>query len=91
MNPLDEPIARAKVTILNDGKAQDAMTAGEDGRFSFDSVNSGHYELLIEADHFRTLKFPIVTAKTEKKCKKALSISLAIASENCAGVRLVKR
>lgn len=88
--PQGAPFHIASATVLDDGAAQAVTTAGEDGKFSFNAVKPGHYELLIEADHFSTLRFPIVSAKTEKKCKKALKISLAIGPENCAGVHLVK-
>jgi len=93
INELAEPVSYATVTVvLRDGTGRAAITTGGDGKFSFEELTPGSYELQVQAAGFRSYRFPIVVVKPESKCKRALEIKLTIGyPENCTGVRLVKR
>lgn len=92
INALGEPVARARVTILRDGTGRAAVKTGEDGKFSFDELKAGNYEVQVQAEGFRSFQFPIAVVKPDSKCKRGLEIGLTTGyPENCTGVRLVKR
>ena len=92
INELGEPVAYATVTVLTDAAERAAVKTGDDGKFSFDELTPGSYELQVQAAGFRSYRFPIVVVKQESKCKRALEIRLTLGyPENCTGVRLVKR
>jgi Carboxypeptidase regulatory-like domain len=86
-----DPVHDTKVTILKKDGEVVALQANDDGKFSFGGLQSGTYYLQAEANGFATLRFEIVIAKPENKCKRALAIRLATAMPPCPGVDLVKR
>jgi carboxypeptidase family protein len=91
INALGEPVARARVTILRDGTGRAAIKTGEDGKFSFDDLKAGNYEVQVQAEGFRTFQFPIVLVKPDSKCKRALEVELTTGyPENCTDVHVVK-
>jgi len=84
------PVDDATVTIFRDGTAAAVVHGQEDGKFSFDALQPGSYELQVEALGFQTFRFPIVIAKPQAKCSRALRVKLVFGS-GCPGVWLVKR
>jgi Carboxypeptidase regulatory-like domain len=85
------PVARATVTILKDGTDNAEVNTGEDGKFSFGEVKAGNYEFSVNANGFRSFQFPIVVAKPDSKCRRALEIRLTLGyPQSCTGVRIVK-
>jgi hypothetical protein len=64
---------------------------GEDGRFSFDGLVAGQYDLHAAAFGFALFRFPIVLQNPKTKCNRALEITLALGLEACDNIRLVKR
>ena len=91
INALGKPVARAAVTILEDGSARARVETGENGKFAFEMLKAANYEIQVQAEGFRTFKFPVAVAKPHSKCKQALEIELTTGSpENCSSVRIVK-
>jgi len=86
------PVARAAVEILKDGTELVALQTGEDGKFSYDRLSAGNYDIQIQADGFRTFRFSIVMSKPDTRCKRALKVILTTGyPEICTNVYLVKR
>ena len=45
VNQLDEAVPQTTVTILKDGKEIATVETGQDGRFSFDGLPAGRYDI----------------------------------------------
>jgi len=84
------PVAHATVSILIGGTKLFALDTGGDGKFSFDELKAGSYDVQAQAEGFHTFRFPIVVVKVGEKCRQALEVELTVGSETCPGVRLVK-
>ena len=92
VNKLREPVVRATVTIFKDGAARASVKTGADGKFAFEMLEAANHEIQVQAEGFRTFKFPVTVAKPDSKCKRALEIELTTGSpENCSSVRIVKQ
>jgi Carboxypeptidase regulatory-like domain len=80
-----------KVTIFKDGAEIGGVQSDENGKFSFDSLKEGNYEIQVLASGYASFEFYVVLANTDKKCKRALQIPLSIRASACTGnVRLAK-
>lgn len=92
INELGEPVVGATVTIFEKDAQLAVVHTNGDGRFSFNELKSGNYELQTQADSYRTFRFAIVVGKPNHRCKRALEVKLTTGyPENCTGVHLVKR
>jgi hypothetical protein len=83
----------ASVVILKNGMQVGSVTTDAKGKFFFDEVKDGTYELDAKAAGFNLFKFPIVVDK-RGKCKQSLEILLRVGTqlETCANsIRLRKR
>jgi Carboxypeptidase regulatory-like domain len=91
LNPLGVPVPGAKVMIFKDGADIGEVQSDESGKFSFDSLKEGNYEIQVLASGYASFAFSVVLANTDKKCKRALQIALSIRASACTGnVRLAK-
>jgi hypothetical protein len=86
-----DPIGHGRVTVFQHGaKTTDAETA-DDGKFRVDGLKEGNYELQVEANGFKSFRFPIHLVKPQKNCKREIEVVLTIGyPQYCTGVRLVK-
>jgi Carboxypeptidase regulatory-like domain len=84
------PVAHVKVTMLKGETELVAVETGDDGKFSFDGLNAGSYDVQAQEKGFHTFRFPIVLVKPGERCKRALEVELIVGGEACSGVRLVK-
>ena len=57
------PVAGATVELGQDGQTLDVFTTGEDGKFLFEGLADGNYELYVEADGYTSTR---VNAKVEQ-------------------------
>jgi hypothetical protein len=92
INELGEPVVGATVTIFEKNAQLAIVHTNGDGRFSFNEMKSGNYELQTKADNYKTFRFAIVVGKPNSRCKRSLEVKLTTGyPENCTGVRLIKR
>jgi|SRR5579863_5605542 len=84
------PMAHAKLTILQEGTQLASRETGGDGKFSFDQLKAGNYDVQAQEEGFHSFRFPIVLLKPVERCERALEVELTVGSEACSGVRLVK-
>ena len=89
-NQLGEPIPNAKVAILRGARELVSVQTSEDGKFSFEQLEAGNYEIRVEADHYNSVQSPFILVKPKTKCKRALQVILA-AGMSCSSVGLIKR
>jgi hypothetical protein len=83
------PVARARVAIREGETELFAVETGNDGKFAFDGLNAGSYDVLVKAEYFRIFQFPIVLVQPGRRCKRALEVEVVTAGEVCSSVRLV--
>ena len=84
------PIAGVKVTILEGAKEVAAAHTGGNGKFSFEGLKEGDYEVQTKAEGFYDFRFPVVLVRPRERWKRALEVVLTTGGEQCSGVRLVK-
>jgi|SRR5271166_3643392 len=91
IDAVGEPIPNAKVTILKDGTEVAETQTDDGGKFSFETLKEGTYEIRVRANGFQTFGFRIVAVKPARKCKRTLRITLSVGYSSCAGdVQLIK-
>jgi hypothetical protein len=88
-DPSGAHVADAKVTILKDGSEVATMQSGADGRFAFEELKAGTYDVRVDAKGFVTAVSSIVLVKPGAGCKKELSVSLGVGM-SCSIITLGK-
>jgi hypothetical protein len=88
-DPSGAPVADAKLTILKDGNEVATMQSGADGRFAFEELKAGKYEMRVDAKGFVTAVSSIVLVKPGAACKKELSVLLGVGM-SCSSISLDK-
>jgi hypothetical protein len=86
-----EVVLRADVVILKDGTEIATVETGKNGKFSFQAIKPGSYDLQARAFGFRVFSAPIVVANPAKKCRQRLEIVMVGGLETCLEVRVVNR
>jgi hypothetical protein len=89
IDPSGEPIPNAKVAVLKDGREVVATQTGMDGKFSFDQLEAGHYDIQVDANGFRSACSSIVVVKPTVKGKQGLEVQLDVGM-GCSIIREVK-
>ena len=84
------PIPNAKVKILKDGKEILATATGSNGKFAFQRIDPGKYEINVEAENFGAFSFSIIVAKPNSLWKKTLRVQLVLGLE-CPDIQLVTK
>lgn len=85
------PVAHVRVAILKGETELAAVESRKDGKFSFEGLKAGSYDVEAKEEGFRTFRFQIVLVQpSERRCKRALEVKLTVGDEACSGVRLVK-
>jgi hypothetical protein len=88
--PSGDRIANATVSVLDGDKEIAAKKTDGDGKFSFDQLKAGHYELRIRVDGvpgIASTKVVLTRLNAESKQEIAANIFLGIA--NCSSFPLV--
>ena len=89
IDPSGEIVPNAKVTVLKDGREVVAMQTGMDGKFSFDRLEAGHYDIQVDAKGFSSAYSSIVVVKPTLKGKQALQVFLNVGM-GCSTITEVK-
>ncbi len=85
-----ERVANAKVTLLQDSKEIAMQLTKEDGKFSFDQLKAGNYELHVR---FESIPFPIVAVTKvvlvhpEPKSKREIAVNMRFGGGRTGQVR----
>jgi hypothetical protein len=89
-DPSGLPISNAKVTILRAGTEFVSIRTNTDGKFSFDRLGAGDYEVQVEEKGFKTARSPITVVTPASRCKWALRVVLGFGMECDTGIAVVK-
>jgi len=88
LNEIEEQIPSAKVTVLKAGRELGAVQTDADGRFSFDRLEAGNYEVRVEAGGYLAAQDSVVIVRPATKCKRGLLVSLSLVA--CSGMSRAK-
>ena len=86
--PSGDTVVNAKVSVLRNGKEVATQQTDEDGKFSFQSLKPGPYELRVQATAaFPTASTKVVLVSPEAKPKREIVITLDF--QACSSFELV--
>jgi Carboxypeptidase regulatory-like domain len=89
-NQLGEPIPNAKVTVLQNGSEIVTVQTSTDGRFSFEQLKAGHYDIQVQATGYKPAFSSIILVKPDiTRCRRELNVLLPVGM-SCSGISLVK-
>jgi hypothetical protein len=91
INPAGELVANAKVTVLQGTTELASMQTGPDGKFSFEHLQAGNYEIRAKAEYYQTTRSAVVLRNPSKNPKRVLQVVLAFGMACVAGTSVVKR
>ena len=85
------PLPGVIVRVLKDGAEVASVKSDGYGKFIFDDLKPGNYELSVQTEPYRIFRTRIVVTRPEKRCRRRLAIFLDVGSlENC-GSRVMKQ
>jgi protocatechuate 3,4-dioxygenase beta subunit len=86
------PFSHATVGILKDGTVLASVQTDEDGRFSFEDIKAGSYDMRAEYPGFIVDEYPIVVKKPASNCKRSLVMVIYVPDEGaCPNAHVIKR
>jgi Carboxypeptidase regulatory-like domain len=86
----NETIPGATVTILKNGMELATTQANKDGRFSFERLEAGSYDIRVESPGYQTGLVSIVLVKPVASCKRILRIGLNLPVGCGTAFKLIK-
>jgi len=90
IDPSGLPISNAKVAILKAGTEFVSILTHADGKFSFDRLETGSYEIQVEANGFKTARSSVAVVAPRSKSKWALQVVLGFGMECDTRIAVVK-
>jgi Carboxypeptidase regulatory-like domain len=70
-------VADAKVQILKDDSAVAEAQSDSNGKFSFETLKEGSFQMRVTAEGFSTFEVPIRVHNPKAKCKASLKVTLS--------------
>jgi uncharacterized protein (DUF2141 family) len=86
--PSGDRISNAKVTVLQEDKEITAQQTDKDGKFSFDGLKAGRYEIRVWTENGGAYAQVILT-RPATKAKRELAVNINL-SGSCSSISLVK-
>jgi hypothetical protein len=91
VDPDGRPVPKAKVAVWR-GEVQIAQQQAKyDGRFSFDGLAAGGYELRVEARGFMPGGYNLILYKPESSWRRMIRVPLGVGMGCASNITLVKR
>ncbi len=87
--PSGDRIANAKVTVLQAGKEIAVQETDNDGKFSFDHLEAGKYEIRVHVDAVPVAATDLVLVRPQSKPKREIAVSMM--PQGCSSFSLVDR
>ncbi|SRR5260370_12235746 len=85
--PSGDRIANAKVTVLQAGKEIAVQETDDDGKFSFDHLEAGKYEIRVHVDAVPVAATDVVLVHPEAKSKLEIAVNMML--QGCSSFSLV--
>ena len=86
--PSGDRVANAKVTVLQAATEIAEQKTGSDGKFSFDRLKAGNYEIRIRINGLGDAAAPIVLVKPEAQPKREIAVNMSLTGA-CSSFSLV--
>lgn len=88
--PSGDRIAKATVSVLEEDKEIAVKKTDGDGKFSFDQLKAGHYELRISVDGVPGIAgTKVVLTRPNTKSKQEIAVNIFLGIANCSSFSLV--
>ncbi|SPE40148.1 exported hypothetical protein [Candidatus Sulfopaludibacter sp. SbA3] len=91
IDPAGGPLAGTRVKVSKDGTDLATIQTGSDGVFIFGELKPGSYELTASFDGLKPFRSSIVVTNPAKKCKRGLTIVLALTYPDNCGSYVMKQ
>jgi hypothetical protein len=85
--PSGDRIANAKVTVLQGKKDIATQQTGKDGKFSFEGLKAGNYEIRVRVETLGDAYSQIVLTRPQNRSKRELAVNMRPGS--CSSISLV--
>jgi hypothetical protein len=85
--PSGDRIANAKVTVLQAGKEIAAQETDNDGKFSFDHLEAGNYQIRVHIEAVPLAATDVILVHPEAKPKREIAVSMM--PQGCSSFSLV--
>lgn len=85
--PSGDRIANARVTVLQAGKEIAAQETDNNGKFSFDHLEAGSYEIRVHVEAVPVAATDLVLVRPQSKPKREIAVSMM--PQGCSGFSLV--
>jgi hypothetical protein len=85
--PSGDRIANAKVMVLQDGKEIAVQETNENGKFSFDDLKAGKYEIQVQVKNLPVAATEVVLVRPEAKAKQEIAVNMSL--NGCSTFSLV--
>jgi hypothetical protein len=86
--PSGDRISNAKVTVLQAGKEIAVQQTDKDGKFSFEQLKAGKYEIRIWVEHIGSASSPVVLVHPKAKSNRGLAVNMSLTGV-CSSISLV--
>jgi hypothetical protein len=77
VDPAKGMVANAKVQILKDDSVVAEAQSDNNGKFSFETLKEGSFQMRVTAEGFSTFEVPIRVQNPKAKCKASLKVTLS--------------
>lgn len=85
--PSGDRISNAEVSVLQGDKEIAEQRSDKDGKFSFEGLKAGNYEIRVRVEHFGTAFSRIVLTRPEAETKRELAVKMSL-SGSCSSISL---
>jgi hypothetical protein len=89
LNQAGEFVRGATVTVLKGSDSVASAKAGADGRFAFDELKAGTYDIRVDANGYLSALSPVTLVKPNSDRKKELEVLLGVGM-GCSVLRVHK-
>jgi Carboxypeptidase regulatory-like domain len=85
VDPSGSPISGVNVRVLQDGKPSESAITDQKGRFKFESLKDGEYEVDATAPGFQYARYKLTLRNSTHSWNRSLRIELAVGGIHCGG------
>jgi Carboxypeptidase regulatory-like domain len=86
--PSGDRITNAEVTVLQAGNEIALQRTSQDGKFSFEQLRPGKYEIRVRVEHFVDAHSQVIVVNPKAQPKEELAVSISL-SGACSNISLV--
>lgn len=85
------PISSVNIAIIQGGESVASAMTDDNGKFRFDSLKEGAYELAATANGFQSARYKFLLRRPSEHWNRSLQIELAVGLWHCGGdIKILK-